>query len=151
MGKPRVLVVHHVEPMWNSCFDEESFVVAVSLHISRSRYDKIIVTTLEGDRRALENYPYYLLLSQADVVVEWSYAWDREFISDLVADGCKREDFIQVTSAHETAYLYDWIKELEYWDVVVCGGHRLECLQDLCESLDHLGIRYKKKENLVYG
>ena len=143
----KVLVLHHIEPMWEACFDRDDLLKKVRKYIRKGNYDRVILATLEGDRSSV--YPE--LEGLYTELVDWSYAWESDPETSAEQFGMPVEDFIEVSSPHQVAYLYPWIKELKGHEVAVCGGHRWECLLDLTETLDHLGIPYTKIEKCIYG
>ena len=145
--KPRVLILHHIEPMWEACFNREDFLKTVVTHIRRARYDKVILATLEGCQDSV--YPE--LEGLYTELVDWSYAWEDSPETSAEQFDMPVEDFIEVSSPHQVAYLYPWIKDLKHYQVSVCGGHRWECLLDLEESLQHLNIDYRRIERCIYG
>ena len=114
----KILIVHHVEPMWAQSFDlpHDVYVDKIVEHIQEESYDKVIMTTLEGGA-------YHWLEQHCDDHQWWSYAWeDPENDPEVYTDNdIDPEDIIQA-SGHEFTYLYPWIKDLVGADVSVCGG-----------------------------
>ena len=148
----KVLILHHIEPMWEACFNAYELVKKCLTHINRSKYDKIILATFECSKQELYDYPEYIpLVEKIDELQNWSYAWGSDIDTAASDFGGSPDDYIYVSTPHETAYLYDWIKDLKGCQVSVAGGHRDECLQDLIETLEHLDIKYKKIEQCIYG
>jgi hypothetical protein len=144
----KILILHHVEPMWEDGFDKDVFdyMMDIIRHIEQQNYDKVILTTMEGG----SCYPEIKHL--VDVEEQWGYGWeDPEDCPEIYKNwGIDIKDIIQA-NGHEFAYLYSWIKELKGNDIHLAGGHQFECLQDLVDSLEHLNISYTKQHELIYG
>lgn len=142
----RVLILHHIEPMWERFFDPSKLLKAVRKHIKKNHYDRVILTTFEGT----PGYPEIAQL--VDTVFGWSYAWeDSVEASREVFDYLEPHRFIEVSTHHQVAYVYPWIETLRGMELFVCGGHRDECLQDLLETLEHLKMPYQTVESCIYG
>ena len=146
----KVLIVHHVEPMWQAAFDEEPelYVDRIVEFITEGDYDQVIMTTLEGDA-----YPY--LERTCTKHEEWSYAWEdpddprnAEWYHDSDIDP---ETEIIPASGHDWAYVYPWIAALKNDEVSILGGAQYECLADLQDTLFHLEIPYTRIQELIYG
>ena len=139
----KILIIHHVGPMWERSFDREKLTTEIINHIESNYYDKVIATTLEGGDTYLELMPY------VNVIKGWSYGWEiDEKLSDLeYAEqyGIDRNDITESTG-HPYAYLYQWIKDLKGHEITLMGGSLYECLYDLETTLEHLDIPY----NTVY-
>ena len=142
VAKGETLILHHVEPMWGEM--AEAVVEPIIRHLRRAEYSEVILTTLEGDHGFKELIPYVTR------VEGWSYGWESTPEDAAREFGMNQADFICVSTPHEVAYLYPWIKELQA-PLKVCGGHRDECLADMVQTLDHLGKRYRTLDHLVYG
>lgn len=156
MAKGQILIVHHVEPMWERAFDG-AFLHRVERHLRRSYYERTIFTTLEGEKPC--NLSKYTDLygwrfdSIADAlkshnlqVEDWMYGFAKGEHPDT------DKDLIPVTTPHEWAYVYDWIKQLRPWSgrIKLIGGHRHECLADLEQTFDSLHIKYTTLRHLTY-
>lgn len=141
----KVCIIHHVEPMWEGSFDWETLMFDIIEHFENNQYDLVIMTTLEGCGSYEWLKPYY------DREEEWSYAWeDPETDPEWYEDCCIDMDDIIPANGHEWAYVYPWIKELDGCEISLMGGHHAECLQDLVDTLDHLGYNYKKIHECIY-
>src|ERR1700712_2927565 len=104
MAYGETLIIHHVEPMWGK--EAEDIVPAIVRHLRRATYSDVILTPLDGDDGFEELFPYVRTRQ------EWSYAWEPDPEANAEWMECDPEDFIRVTTAHEVAYLYPWIKDL---------------------------------------
>lgn len=144
MTKRRVLILHHVEEMWSKAFDRDDLCHNIRDHILRARYDRVILATLEGSG----TYPEIAPL--VDQEVNWSYAFEQPDYYRKRKCGINPEDIIPVSTQHNWAYVYQWIKELRGWHVSIAGGADGECLTDLQETLDHLGIKYRRIERCIF-
>lgn len=145
-----ILVVHHVEKMWGEITEKTA--EDVYMHLRQSDYDKVIFTTLEGDGTG---YAFLDEMRDGARFVEevWGYGWENP---DYYRTGDELDEkfadkLIPVTSPHEWAYVYEWIEQLSGHTVSVCGGYKGECFLDLVETMDFLGIKYKKLEGMIYG
>ena len=144
---PNVLIIHHVEPIWKNGFkmEEDEYIEAIVNHVSENEYDKVIITSFEGD--------YYPELKRiSDSLEDWTYGWEDPEEQPAWYEICKIDpnDIIRA-SGHEFTYVYPWIKELVGCEVTLMGGAQYECLADLCDSLHHLSIPYTKVKELIYG
>lgn len=144
---PNVLIIHHVEPMWKDSFDQDEYeyIEEILQHLEENEYDKVIITSMEGDY-------YPPLKAAADVLEDWAYGWEdpEEQPEWYEANQIDPNDIIRA-NGHDYTYLYPWIKELVGSEVTVMGGAQYECLADLCDSLHHLSIPYTKVAELIYG
>jgi len=143
----KVLIVHHVEPMWESLFDltPEEYVDQIINYIDDHAYDKIIMTTMEGDG-------YEELGYKCDTHEEWSYGWeDPEEYPQWYNDSSIDPADIIPANGHEFTYLYPWIKNLKGSKIDLIGGAWSACLEDLTNALDHLNIEYNMIVKLIYG
>lgn len=146
-----VLVIYHVEPMWSSSFDEteEDYLEKIKEHLEETKYDQVIATSLEGD-----HYPEIKKL--ATLLEDWAYGWEdpEDESNHSWYEACKipLEDIVPTSTHHQFTYIYPWIKALKNTtSVTLIGGAQYECLRDLEEALDYLGIEYKLYMPLVYG
>jgi len=160
MAKGEVLILHHVEPMWESCFDSE-YLTRVATHLRRARYDRVIYTTIEGDRpedatRHTDHYYHeFCLIAEAlrwhrVVSRDWTYSWEPDPAVCAEQYNLPVEDFITFPEGHGIAYLYPWLKELRGSRVVAFGGQSEECLADLLVSLRHLAVSHRTIRGLNY-
>jgi hypothetical protein len=148
----KILVIHHVEEAWLGEWEHEyyhgSTLRNLIDHLSRARYDKIIITTFEGKTGYPELDDLYPATRET-----WWYSdkpsdydeWSKEENPPIIYNNVAQYE------GHNWLYVYDWIKELKGHDVRVCGGHRLECLAGLLETMEHVGVKYKKIERCIYG
>jgi len=149
----KILVIHHVEPMWDSSIPHNYRDYLLNYLIENSeKYDVIMATFLEDYQSTTGCEEIDSFITKTN---EWGYGWGygNETKPKQVAKYHEfpKGDIIRVSSPHDWAYLYDWIKELKGHEIDVCGGYRTECLLDLEESLEHLEIPFKTLDNLVYG
>jgi hypothetical protein len=161
MARGEVLIVHHVEPLWEQCIPEE-LVWQLRTHLYRAEYSRVIYATLEGDiplrtaRQSRDLAKELAFIALADALrgtqrlecQEWGYAFEPPDHGGSIDPA----NLIPVSSAHEWAYAYPWLRDLARYSgrVVICGGGRDECLRDLQETLDWLGIRYRTIHRLTY-
>ena len=148
----KILVLHHVEKMWQNSIPFD-FVEKVIEHIEGENYDYIIASTFEDyQSTGYDELDYYI-----NKIENWSYAWivkgygetkKKHIVKEF---GLPKKDIIRVSSQHEFAYCYDWIKKLKGNEIFVAGGCRYECLLDLEETLEHLDIPYTTIQELVFG
>ncbi len=142
----KILILQHIEPLWEEKFNIDELINNVIKHINRSKYDKVILTTLEYTGGYEELKPFI------DMEKEFSYAWEnpeteKEWYKNNNID---TKDIIEVSTPHGWAYLYDWIKRLKGHKVSVCGGYDGECLTDLQDILTYLNIPFKRVESCIY-
>lgn len=144
----RVLVLHHIEPQWREFFNEEDLFRNLFRHLSRNRYDRVILSTHAG-------VIYPELRPVITDSFEWDYYWEdprlEEYKAWYAEYGYDISDVIPVSTVHGWTYLYPWMKNLRGHLVTVAGGLRTECLRDFEEALQHLGIKFKKLESCCYG
>jgi hypothetical protein len=142
----KILIIHHVEPQWVKSFnrDENDYLLDIENHVIHNDYDRIIMTTLEGDG-------YQFLEEICHQHEEWSYAWDNPETESEWYDDCNidTEDIIS-SSGHEYTYLYPWIKNLAGHEITILGGADGECLEDLRCALNHLEIEFDEVRELIY-
>ncbi len=148
----RILVLHHIEPTWESGIrakgvypDEYLDRVIRFVRLNRRRYERIILTTLEGD----DGYPE--LRTLVDEVQDWSYAWEDTPEASAEYTGLKLEDFIEVDTPHRVAYIYPYIKDWKDagYTVTLAGAFEGECLTDMELTLRHLQIPVSRAESLI--
>lgn len=149
----RILILQHVEPMWeepmrqSKGIDPEDYLRRVIHFIRRYAkwYDKIIVTTLEYTRTYAELYDFPI------TVEEWSYAWEDTPEDSAEIYGLEVQDFISVSTPHQVAYLYDWLKEIASrgYSVTLGGAFEGECLTDIYETLLHLGVSTRLARSII--
>lgn len=148
-----ILVLHHVEPMWQASMNP-GYLETVCKHLDEQSYDQIILTTLEGTTDEFYDEEFWKIAAQTDVVEEWSYAWEdpeteRQWYLD---SGIDPDTEIIEASGHEFAYVYPWIaKRLKGHNVTLGGGARFECLADFKDTLEHLDIPFTEVDSLVFG
>jgi hypothetical protein len=145
----KVCILHHIEPMWSGEFHERTLFKNIGKWMDENLGDmrEVILTTMEGE------CGYDHLWEWITKVEEWAYNWgnpedphERKWYEQNRIDP---EDIIPALG-HEFTYLYPWIKDLRGYKVYLMGGCQGECLQDLKDALDHLGIEYENVFNCQF-
>lgn len=144
----RVLVIHHLESLWESgyknqgtSFDE--LVRKAISHIRHAKYDKVILTQFENWQAQDEHYESGI----AEYINEWhdyGYGWDYDSIPDESFD-----DYVKGGNHSEYVYLPEWMKNLKYDNVSICGAFDGECIEDLEIALQACNVKFRRIEKLI--
>lgn len=135
----RVLVIVHLEA---------DFQVDESLILQIIKYSKTFDHTINiTSAAALTGTEMFYELRQFHSE-EWIWGFDP---SDPACTYKKGVDYIS-TNGHEYSEILPWMKKLKkdkaFYTLV--GGNRFECLQDIYDIWQHLGLKTRIKEALTY-
>jgi hypothetical protein len=139
----KTLIIHHLEPCWEdgykrygTCF--ENLLERFAHHLEENHYDRIILTRFEGGKLDDSHWP---LFEYVDEVHEYAYGWEEQELLDWPDRFC-------VGGTHsEAVLLEDWMKI--DGEVYISGAFDGECVEDLEIALRHLGIDFKRVEELI--
>ncbi len=144
----RVLIIHHLEKCWESGYCgfglsferlQEKFVE----FLQENSFDRIILTRFEDWKATPEDGYFPEFLEFISEVRDYAYGWDKECTKgneERFCVGGTHSDFVLID---------DWMLKLRGCDVTISGAFDGECVEDLEIALSHLGIEYKREENLI--
>lgn len=140
----KTLIIHHLEPCWEDGYKKfgtsfESLLARFADHLEQNHYDRIILTRFEDCEICPEEYmPIYWYV---DEVHEYAYGWEEEEMNEYPDRFCQGGN-------HSGAVL------IENWmnlsgDVYISGAFDGECIEDLEIALSHVGVNFKRIEELI--
>jgi hypothetical protein len=147
----RVLILHHLEPMWRDGYKRcgttfERLQEKVVDFLQENVFDKIILTRFEDtDICTSEGYSFEFA-DKVNDVRDYGYGWPAEALEDAPDRFC-------LGGNHSEAVLIDdWMLPLKKAArVVIAGAFDGECIEDLEIALAHLGIDFEREESLIIG
>jgi len=143
----KVLIVHHLEPMWEAsliklsgkdCFE---WCLNVRDHIEENGFDKVILTQFE-DWKAQD---VHIETGLADYVSEWhdyGYGWEPDMFLN-------ENEYVEGGSHSEVVHTPEWIKGLKGSEVHLCGAFDGECIEDMEIALSACVGEFTRIENLI--
>lgn len=172
----KVLILHHVEPMWNDSliskggvsFDELQKNLAE--HLEENKYDKVIVTRFEEFK--CEQETYYALYPYIDECETYGYGWDIEscfYIDDedtddttLALEAIKERlengdivrnkygtRFVNGGNHCEIVEIPDFLDDIKTADVYLAGAFDGECIEDMEIAMQALKIDFTRLEQFI--
>lgn len=167
MTTERILIIHHLEPMWEDGYRNHgtSFEILkedFTFHLEENHYDKVILTRFEDFDMSYSEYDQ--LVDCVDQVETYDYGWYLDMLDVEDLDELQRlskypevyqaEDCSLWTSGgihSEIVWVAEWMLELVDKEVYISGAFRGECMEDLEIALEALGVRYKRLDELIVG
>ena len=150
----KVLIIHHLEEMWNSGYKKfgntnfDELKERFYNFAFENNFDRIILTKFE-----FSSYPYiksnkfweeYQFLGELITdCFEYQYGWDKE---SLIKSGT---EFCDGGNHSEVVLIEDWMKQLSNDEVFISGAFNNECIEDLEIALGFLKIDFKRVESLI--
>lgn len=153
----KVLIMHHVEPMWsdamqkNHCLTFYDLQERLLLALEGHSFDRIILTRFEDYKLSPEYYPEFACL--IDDVYDYGYGWELNDEYEDLGDGRyhMHECFYCDGGIHSPVVLLaDWMYELGGDDVTICGAFDGECIEDLEIALDFIGVSYTRWNEFIF-
>ena len=159
----RVLILHHVEPCWETALKSygltfDRLASKIVDHLRIAGYDRVILTQFE-DIKPTEEHFYTGLTGWVDDWYEYGYGWEAPK-DDYEAVECLGNNKYRIwdqlwtdnTRGHSDIVLIpDWVQELKNDKVFLAGAFDGECIADMQDALDAAGVRYTRVEELIVG
>lgn len=143
----KILICHHIEPHWDKSLRKHgtSFLKleeAVTKHVRRAKYDKVIVVRFETYSFDRDICDYETLYPYISDIVEYGVYYGNDY---------REEGFEHAyVSAHEGyAPIAEWMYNLREHQISICGAFDGQCVADLEACLNHLKIKYRRIEDLI--
>lgn len=155
----KVLIIHHLESCWEASYKKygTSFYELsrkIITHIKRSNYDRVILTRFEDNKPEDCHYESEIV----DFVNHWyeySYGWDKEGYeaeeTDSTGEYLDPYDNLYCEGGNhsEIVLIADWMQELKYDNVSICGAFDGECIEDLEIALRFVGCNFRRLDKLI--
>lgn len=160
--RKRWLIIHHLEPCWEESYSSMGYSFDFMLGKTQSyleyfahNYEKVILTRFDssdfrGEEDAFQELPKFV-----DRVYEYSHGWeapnnDLEFLQENGSAIDEYGELFALGTIHSDAvWIPDWMQELpKDVEYNICGAFRGECLGDLEDAFDFLGLNYDILPNL---
>jgi hypothetical protein len=165
----KVLIMHHVEPMWESSlvsvahitFDE--YLEDIADHVWKSNYDRVILTRFEDD--TAEPDVYWGLTDYISEVHTYDYGWSLDMLTDELEGleeleqlevyqndiyKCSQGNkWVQGGNHSQIVWVADWMFGLRHDDVHICGAFDGECIEDLEIALKAAKVEFNRIESLI--
>jgi len=149
MTSRNVLILHHLEPMWESGYKKLGTSFArmcekVIDHLNDHRYRQIILTRFEDTKLDVQHYEVGLanIGMQIDVY-EYGYGWDAAQIVD------SPKDFVEGGYHSEAVMISDWMRDLPKAGIYLAGAFDGECIEDMEIALRSLKVKFTRVEDLI--
>lgn len=144
----KILILHHVEEMWESGFlsygtSFEEVVQNILDHIENSEYDQIILTRFEDHELGIEHHKSGLS-AYVDKVYPYMYGWEKSEVENN-----PHVKWVDGGSHSEVVPIDDWMEDLHDHDVDLCGAFDGECIEDMEMALNGIGVRFNRLESLI--
>lgn len=143
--KTRYLVIVHLEPGFESTAGPLE-PMANKVRSLANLYDRVLNITCEElgyDEifPALQDFPKK----------SWLWGFDADYYKEEEPDRwIEGQNYIK-TTGHEYSEILDWMHKLpKHAEYTLVGGARNECLQDIYDIFQHLGLKVKVNEKLTY-
>lgn len=142
---PKTLIIHHLEKEWESGYRGryetfESLQEKILRSIKKNRYEHIILTKCFDFNPDDYRYDFFTYVNK---VYNYIYGWERSELEENPS--C----FVPGGRHSEAVFIDDWMRKLPKTNVTICGGFDGECIEDLEIALKHLGIKYRRNNNLI--
>lgn len=166
----KVLIIHHLEPIWNNGYKKfgtnfDKLLERFSEYLENNIFNKIILTRFEEWKIDFEEYS--LIAEKIDIVHSYGYGWNLECFYDSSPDDISLDDaqtsldcggsYINSYGQEvckggqhsEVVFIPDWIRDLKCNEVFISGAFDGECLEDLEIALNFCQIDYNRIEELI--
>lgn len=165
--KPKVLICHHLEPMWDKSLREmgTSFYKLekkTAQHIKKNNYSQVILTRFEEHTYNYEEYPN--MYSLITFLAVYGYAdcidscfddnEDKDLIEDrldegeIVANDCGIKYALGGFHS-EIVEIPKWLENLKHSDVYLCGAFDGECIDDIQTAMEAIDLKYNRISKLI--
>lgn len=150
MTSRNVLILHHLEPMWETGYKKFGTTFSrlcdkVVNHLQEYEYKRIVLTRFEDRELDVQHYECGL----ADVgmridVYEYGYGWDASQLVEYP------EDFVEGGNHSEAVMISDWMRDLpKRGGVYLAGAFDGECIEDMEIGLRALKVKFTRVEDLI--
>ncbi len=149
----RVLIIHHLESMWNESlkriagkdFESICFELVSALE-RRKKFDLVILTQFENWKPE-DTHHETGLSSFVDKWEDYAYGWDLDESEETERIGL---DFVEGGNHSRHVYTPDWIKNLKGNKVTLCGAFDGECIEDMEIALKSCDVDFKRWEKFIF-
>ncbi len=159
----RVLILHHVEPYWDTALKSygltfDRLASRIVDHLRIAGYDRVILTQFE-DIKPTEEHFCTGLTGWVDDWYKYGYGWEAPQDDDEAVE-CLGNNKYRIldqlwtdnTRGHSDIVLIpEWLSELANDTVFIAGVFDRECLADLQDALEAEEIFYTRVEELIVG
>jgi hypothetical protein len=163
----KVLIMHHVEPMWESSLSSiagltfNEYLEDIADHVWRNNYDRVILTRFEDD--TAEPDIYWGLADYISQVHAYDYGWPKDMLSDFgedddiydrlnageIVDDGNGTKYVEGGNHSEIVWVADWMFDLKNDEVDICGAFDGECIEDLEIALKAAKVEFNRIESLI--
>jgi hypothetical protein len=143
----KVLIMHHVEPMWQNAMRQkgvifDNYLADLWHHIDNSDYDQLILTQFE-DCKLQDMHLEFGFGELCIDCYEYAYGWTFKAFEDCP------EEYIEGGSHSESVYIPQWLVDLKGKDVYLCGAFDGECIEDMEIALRHCVGKFTRINSLI--
>lgn len=146
----RYLVIVHLEPDFEASAGPLE-PLARKVKSVANLYDRVLNITSASGLSGTQSFPELMDFPSK----EWIWGFDANYyLTEQEEEGGnywqEGKTYLK-TNGHEYSEIHDWIHNLpKFAKYTLVGGGRTECLQDIYNIFQHLGLNVKINERLTY-